>query len=339
MVKRIFLNKEIWFQVILHIVVFTFYSFDRRNPEIQTYKYVFFLNFVLAGLVVNYVLLPKFLYSGAYLKFALYVGLVAGCVIFIEEAILEKIYFPDTRGKRFLGVGYNLMGTLPTLSVLAGFKFGWDALIKQKEVKELKDSVKESELQFLKSQINPHFLFNNMNNLYSYAIEKSPRTPELILELSGVLRYMLYECKAKYVSLSKEVEQLENFINLGRLQIEGRGSVTFSKNIIQSNFWVAPLILIVFVENALKHGGSSQTSGIIIDVDIEVTENGLLYFNCSNTYKTQANINNLDSGIGLENVKKRLDIIYPKAHTLQIKANKKTYKVELTIDLKKSREQ
>ncbi|WP_378182575.1 sensor histidine kinase [Aquimarina sp. SS2-1] len=335
--KKIFLNKEIWFQVILHIVVFIFYSFDRRNPEIQPYQYVFFLNFVLAGLAVNYILLPKFLYPGAYLKFIIYVALVTAWVIFVEEAILEKIYFPDTRGARFLGVGYNLMSTLPTLSVLAGFKFGWDALIKQKEVKELKDSVKESELQFLKSQINPHFLFNNMNNLYSYAIEKSPRTPELILELSGVLRYMLYECKAKYVSLSKEVEQLENFINLGRLQIEGRGKVTLSKSITQSNFRIAPLILIVFIENALKHGSSSQTSDIIIDVDIKVTEDGLLSFTCSNNYKTGTNTNNLDSGIGLENVKKRLAIMYPKAHTLHINADKKTYEVKLTMDLKKSR--
>ncbi len=337
--KKIVLNKEVWFQVILHIVVFIFYSFDRRNPEIKPYQYVFFLNFVSAGLVINYTLLPRFLYPGVYLKFAVYVVLVVAWVIFVEETILEKIYFPDTRGRRFLGVGYNLMSTLPTLSVLAGFKFGWDALIKQKEVKELKDSVQESELQFLKSQINPHFLFNNMNNLYSYAIEKSPRTPELIIELSGVLRYMLYECKAKYVSLSKEVEQLENFINLGRLQIEGRGTVTFSKRIAQSNFWVAPLILIVFVENALKHGSSSQTSGINIEVDIKVTANGLLYFKCSNTYKTETNTNNLDSGIGLENVKKRLSIIYPKGHTLHIKAHKKIYEVELTIDLKTSREQ
>ncbi|KAA1240336.1 hypothetical protein [Aquimarina sp. RZ0] len=79
--------------------------------------------------MVNYVLLPKFLYAGAYLKFILYVALVVVWVIFVEEVILEKIYFPDTRGTRFLGVAYNLMSTLPTLSVLAGFKFGWDALI------------------------------------------------------------------------------------------------------------------------------------------------------------------------------------------------------------------
>lgn len=332
--KSIFLNKEVWFQLILHVVVFTFYSFDRRNPEIQFYQYVFFLNFVIAGLIINYILLPKFLYPRAYLKFAFYVSLVVASVIFVEEEILEKIYFPDTRGTRFLGIVFNLMGTLPTLSILAGFKFGWDALIKQKEVKELRDSVKESELQFLKSQINPHFLFNNLNNLYSYAIEKSPRTPEIILELSGVLRYMLYECKSEYVSLSKEIEQLENFINLGRLQIEGRGSVSFTKEIAHSNFRIAPLILVVFVENAFKHGSSSQTEGIEIDITLNITEKGVLHFTCANTFKSDSNTNNLDSGIGLENVKKRLVIMYPKLHTLVINSNQEKYKVELTIDLK-----
>lgn len=312
--------------------MFTFYSFDRRNPEIQPYQYVFFLTFVVAGLVINYLLLPKFLYPGKYIQFAVFATLVVVWVIVVEEFILEKIYFPDTRGTRFLGVWYNLLSTLPTLSILAGFKFAWDALIKQREVNELKNLVQESELQFLRSQINPHFLFNTMNNLYSYAVEQSPRTPEIILELSGVLRYMLYECRAKYVSLSKEVEQLENFINLSRLQIEGRGTVTFSKSIAPSNYRIAPLLLLVFVENAFKHGSSSQTGDITIEVHIEVNEDGMLAFNCANTFKTFTNTKNLDSGIGLENVKKRLSIIYSKAHTLTTKTEDGWYRVALMIN-------
>lgn len=336
--KKILFHKELWFQLLLHVVVFTFYSFDRRNPEIQPYQYVFFVTFVVAGLVINYLLLPRFLYPGKYIQFAVLVTLVVAGVIVVEECILEKIYFPDTRGTRFLGIGYNLLSTLPTLSVLAGFKFAWDALITQREVNELKNSVQESELQFLRSQINPHFLFNNMNNLYSYAVTQSPKTPELILELSGVLRYMLYECRAKYVLLSKEVEQLENFINLSRLQIEGRGTVTFSKSIAPSNHRIAPLLLLVFVENAFKHGSSSQTGGIAIEVRIEVSENGRLTFICANTFTTLTNTKNLDSGIGLENVKKRLSIIYPHAHTLTTKTADGWYRVALTIDLKKFQE-
>ena len=146
--------------------------------------------------------------------------------------------------------------------MLSGFKFGWDALGKQQEVDELKIAVKESELQFLKTQINPHFLFNNLNNLYSYAIEQSPETPEIILELSGLLRYMLYECKEDFVPLTKEVDQLENFISLSEMQVEERGSVKFSTQNILANFKIAPLILIVFIENAFKHSTASQVDNL-----------------------------------------------------------------------------
>jgi Putative regulator of cell autolysis len=122
---------------------------------------------------------------------------------------------------------------------------------------KLENSVKESELQFLKYQINPHFLFNNMNNLYAHAIENSSKTPEIILEFSAVLRYMLYECKARFVALEKEIEQLKNYINLNTLQIEGSGKVDYTINGMESGFQIAPLILMVFIENAFKHSASS----------------------------------------------------------------------------------
>ena len=94
--------------------------------------------------------------------------------------------------------------------LLVGFKFAWDAQNKQTELEQLRNVVTESQLQFLKSQINPHFLFNSLNNLYSYALENSPKTPEIILELSSLLRYMLYECQEEQVPLSKEVKYLED---------------------------------------------------------------------------------------------------------------------------------
>src|SRR5690606_4936426 len=158
--------------------------------------------------------------------------------------------------------------------------------------------------QYLKSQINPHFLFNNMNNLYAYAVEQSPQTPEIILELSSVLRYMLYECTASYVPLKKEIEHLENYINLSKLQIEGRGHVNVDIGTIPSVYCIAPLIISVFVENAFKHSASSQTSNISIEVKVDIDAHGILQFNCNNTYLAQSNTQNLDAGIGLKNVKK-----------------------------------
>lgn len=328
--------KELIFQVLLNITVFVFFGFDRRLPGIESYQIFFFLNYALAALVINYVLLPRYLYKNRYLEFVIYALVIIGIVIFVEEAFLEQIFYPDTRGKKFLGVFYNLLSTMPTITILVGFKFAWDALKKQQEVIELRNTVKESELQFLKSQINPHFLFNNMNNLYAYAVEQSPKTPEIILELSSVLRYMLYECQAPFVSITKEMEHIENYINLSELHVEGRGEVTFEKGNIPSNYQIAPLILSVFIENAFKHSVSSQTKNIIIVIDVKVCDDGVLHFICKNSFCEQSNTQSMDSGIGLENVKKRLELIYPKCHTLKIETEHDQYIVDLTINLSKT---
>jgi hypothetical protein len=327
--------KEWLFQIVLHVLVFIFYSFDRNNPQIEMYQVAFFLNYAVATFVISYGLLPIFFYSKKYIEFFIAVILVIAGVIMIEELVIEKIYFPDTRGTRFPGVFYSLLDVLPVITILAGFKFGWDVMGKQREVDQLKNAIKESELQFLKSQINPHFLFNNLNNLYSYAIENSPKTPEIILELSGLLRYMLYECKERYVPLSKEVEQLENFISLNEMQIEERGEVSFTSKNIKPGFKIAPLILIVFIENAFKHSTASQSDKIIIDVKLELFDNGILEFVCINSHQVQSNTESLAKGIGLENVKKRLQLIYPDAHKLSIRRKEDQYSVGLSINLNK----
>lgn len=327
--------KELLFQVILNVTVFVFFAFDRRLPGIEPYKIFFYLNYAIAALVISYFLLPRFLYKSRYWEFAVYTLVVAVIVIFIEESFLEQIFYPDTRGRKFSSVFFTLLSTMPTITILVGFKFAWDALNKQQEVLALRNSVKESELQFLKSQINPHFLFNNMNNLYAYAVEQSPKTPELILELSSVLRYMLYECTADYVPLKKEIEHLENYISLSKLQIEGRGQVSVDIGTIPSGYRIAPLIITVFVENAFKHSASSQTSNIAIEVKVAIDDGGMLHFICNNTYLAQSNTQNLDAGIGLENVKKRLHLIYPNSYTLKITRKNDDYKVDLTVDLNK----
>ncbi len=327
---------EFFFQALLLVVVFIFYSHDRRNPAVEAYEVAFFLNYAVAAFIINYLLLPRFLYQKKYARFGIFVLVVITVAIFVEEGILEKIYFPDTRGTRFSNMFFNLLSVLPIITILAGFKFAWDALTKQRQVEQLQSAVKESELQFLKTQINPHFLFNNLNNLYAHAIENSDKTPQLILELSGVLRYMLYEASAQFVPLTKEVEHLQNFVNLSQLQIEGRGEVHFEEENIRAAYEIAPLILPVFVENAFKHSASSLSENIRIDISLKLDERGILHFECTNNFLTQSNIGDLSKGIGLENVKKRLELLYPNSHTLRIDEDGKTYAVKLSLQLQKS---
>ncbi len=328
--------KELVFRVVLNILVFIFYSFDKRHPEIEFHQVLFYLNYAFVAFLINFFFLPRIFYKKKYILFAILLTIVTTIAILVEEFVLEQIYFPDTRGLQFAGVFYTLINGMPVITILSGFKFAWDALLKQREVDNLKAMVKESELQFLKSQINPHFLFNNLNNLYAYAIENSPKTPDIILELSAVLRYMLYECKEEYVPLVKEVELIENYLRLNELQIEERGKVKFTQHNIKEGYKIAPLILIVFIENAHKHSTASLTKDIVIDVNIQLTEDGTLKFRCKNTYQQQSNTDNLSQGIGLENVKKRLQLLYPDAYQLNIVKSEKLYEVFLSLNLVKT---
>lgn len=330
------LNREILFQLLLHVVVFVFYSFERNQVEIEPYKYAYFLNYAVTAGIINYICLPIFYKRKNVLAFT---GLVILCILasaLAEEFILEKIFFSGRRADSIKMV-WAFIDIIPVVAILSGMKFGWDAIMKQKEVDKLEKVVKESELQFLRSQINPHFLFNNLNNLYSYALEGSNKTPEIILELSGLLRYMLYECKEDFVPLTKEVEQLKNFVNLNELQIEDRGNVKFVVDGVIESYRIAPLIMMVFVENAFKHSQSSQSNDIEIDIKISITKNGELHFKCINTHSEISNNANLAQGIGLENVKKRLDLIYPKAYQLILNDENKKFDVDLIIDLNKGK--
>lgn len=325
--------RELLFQLVLHGVVFIFYSYDRRNPGIESYQVVFFLTYAAAAFVINYFLLPRFLYRKKPLRFIVYAVAVIAVVILLEEGVIEQVYFPDTRGQRFLGVFFSLWGVLPVIAILSGAKFAWDALVKQGEVDELKATIQESELQFLKSQINPHFLFNNLNNLYSYAIAQSPKTPTIILELSSVLRYMLYECREAYVPLAKEVEQLKNFTQLSELQIEERGKVQFKTQNIQTHYQIAPLILIVFIENAFKHSQADQSDNIRVEIDIRLSDDGELNFLCKNNFQRTSDTTDISHGIGLANVRKRLQLLYPDAHQLTIQETDRQYEVYLSMQL------
>ncbi|WP_194768365.1 sensor histidine kinase [Tamlana sp. I1] len=328
--------KEIVFQIILHLLVFIFYVYNRTNRTFEIHHFIFFLNYAIAAAIISYILMPTFFYKKKYLAFCLYLILLIVIVILTEEFFLEKVFFPNTkRSSSFPGVFFMLADILPVITILSGFKFTWDAIVKQRQVEKLTTHIQESELQFLKSQINPHFLFNNLNNLYSYAIEASPKTPIIILELSSVLRYMLYECKARYVSIVKEIEHLKNFTQLNELQIEERGRINFKSENIDAQYEIAPLILVVFIENAFKHSQSAQSDNIKIDIEISMT-NGILSFSCVNNFMPMTKQDDLTHGIGLKNVKKRLDLLYPDTHELKINESENLYDVQLTIKLHKT---
>ncbi len=332
--------KEITYQTAIIIVLGIFFSYNQDHKENVTFtslldiqKLVFFANYMMAAMIINYFLLPKFYYKKRTWLFCFSVFVLITIVVEIDERILEQIYYPDTRGTYFPGIAYTLIETLPIIIIAVAFKLAWDYNKKQREFENLKALVKESQLQFLKNQINPHFLFNNLNNLYAHAINNSPQTPGIILELSSVLRYNLYDCKENYVPLSKEITHLKNYTALHELQLGQRGNVRVSIDTVSQNFAISPLILVVFVENAFKHSLVSLINNIDISIDIRVHENGLLVMHCNNNFSPEHLLTE-HAGIGLENVKKRLQLLYPQMHELDISNVNNMYQVKLSMNLK-----
>jgi len=325
-------NKEYLFLGIFIALLIFLDVFNRNEPGLQWHKIAYKFNYIGAALFVNYYLLPRYFYSKKYGAFAFGFLIVLVAVVVVDEYIVEWLFFRNSA--RYQNVLYlmTLIQSLPTILLVIGFKFAWDATQKQRKIDSLKRMVAESKLQFLNSQINPHFLFNNLNNLYAFALDNSPKTPEIILQLSSILRYMLYDCRDKTVLLSKELDNLNDYIKLSELQLDDEGRVNFNVDGKPENLRIAPLILMVFVENAFKHAPASQLSDIQINISVKISNNTLSFY-CENNYSGQTNTENLGKGIGLKNVKGRLDLSYPDRYKLNIETKNNWYKIFLQIDL------
>ncbi len=202
---------------------------------------------------------------------------------------------------------------------------------------EQKQQKKEAELKLLKAQLNPHFLFNTLNNLYGLAVIKSDKLPGLMLKLSELLRYSLYDTKESLVTFEKEIQYLESYVSLEKLRLEDQVDIQFVKTGDFTSNKIAPMLLIVFVENAFKHiGDNNMNDKSRVVVDLEVIEDKMS-FKCINTMddpsEATINMESGKSGIGLVNAKKRLDLMYQGRYRLNTNTKDGLYRVELTVDL------
>ena len=193
------------------------------------------------------------------------------------------------------------------------------------------------ELQVLKAQIHPHFLFNTLNNLYSLTLKQSPQAPDMVLKLSGLLHYMIHECSTPQVRLGKEIEFIQNYIELEKLRYGPRLTVSMRVSGEISTTLIAPLLLITFVENAFKHGAAKQIDSACIDLALTVIDNTLLFRIENSRSEPPSHALGAGQGLGLVNVRKRLALLYPKAHELTIQATARLFIVELSLTLRSER--
>lgn len=238
---------------------------------------------------------------------------------FITEAIAEFI----------LVLIFLIMSSL--------LKFVRDSLTLQDielKIKEVEQQQMEAELKVLKAQINPHFFFNTLNSLYSLTIDKSEKAPELILKLSELMRYVIYEAKEDFEPIGKQLEFIKNYVYLENLRIGDFLKVDFVVKGNNTELKIAPLLFITFVENAFKHCSKQRELNPCILIVFDISRTDRIYFNIENTKETEIPEQKSQTpGIGLQNVIKRLNLIYPGNHKFEKRETIQTYGIDLTIFL------
>jgi len=207
----------------------------------------------------------------------------------------------------------------------------------QKISNQLKDIEKEkleAELKVLKTQIKPHFLFNSLNNIYALALDKSDKTADVVLQLSDLMRYILYDCNEKLVDINKELDFSRNYINLHKIRLDENTPVNFIVNGHFDGHKIAPLLFEPFIENAFKHGVYGKNLNSFINIIFNFDENDQMELIIENSYDPNWNNSKKGSGgIGIQNVIRRLELIYPQKHKINIDKGEQVFKITLTIGL------
>lgn len=268
----------------------------------------------------HFIFIPYFLDKK---KYVLYILLLLA-TIFVASSI--KAY--DKSWTSVYKISFFLFYTTGT--GMAAFFLRRNLLFKR-ENEEKEKLQKEMELKYLKEQVNPHFLFNSLNSIYALSRQSSPETPDLVMQLSELMRYQLESSKKDNVLLKEEIEFIENYLLLEEKRLSNRCHIEFVIKGDIKELKIAPMLLIPFVENAIKHGAQSTNQQSTIDISVTI-ENSSLHF-CAVNSKPKVMPIAKREGLGLENVKRRLNLLYPNAHVLDIANLENEYKVNLTISL------
>lgn len=230
----------------------------------------------------------------------------------------------------------NALSILLTVAVTGSLKLLKNWYQEEQFSRSLRKIHAETELKFLKSQINPHFLFNSLNNLYALTLIKSEQAPEVVLRLSNILRYVLYETAEGKVPLEKEIEYLRDYVELEKIRLGQRAHIELKIEGDFSAVEIEPMMLLTLVENSFKHGTAKQNTGAWVNMSLELAAPDLLHFQVSNSKIEDATapfIKPQNSGIGLNNLKKRLDMLYQDKHKLMISDTGNRYTVDLYLNL------
>jgi sensor histidine kinase YesM len=301
-------------------------SFQRQLPIVATHALVVYVNL--------YLLLPKLLLVRNYVTYIFSVLLlIAGATfplaILTHRLVAQEVIQDEVWSSFFLFL--IAVGLFFSLILSMTLKFLKEWYQDQQSKRELKQVQLQTELMYLKAQINPHFLFNSLNNLYALTLMKSDLAPQIVLRLSDILRYVLYEASAGKVDIQKEIQHLHDFIMLEKLRLGDRITVNLDLEEPQYNYTIEPMLYLTLVENAFKHGAQSEISQGWVNIKGRTIKDGYALL-VENSTAPKVSVNKA-GGIGLSNLRKRLDLIYQGKYQLDIVQDDSQYSVSLILTL------
>ncbi len=338
-------NKLFLLHLVFWCLYFSFFfyiiSFPRRGAE-PNYTRAFLdaimqVSTMAAISYFNYfILLPRVLKEKNILKYVLEFSVPFVAIVILQIWLKRQIYadmdgnnFNFLQSSRF--VVQHVFSVVFIVTYVSMLRFLKDWFELEAKRKEIENEKLVTELRFLKEQINPHFLFNTLNNLYYLVHTNSPNTKNVIEKLSQMMRYMIYEANNELVPVSKEIEYIRNYIDLEKLRLEDDFPIEFTIKGEYSNLRIVPLIFITFLENAFKHGSANNGSSSWVKVSFEFKDNHCTYI-VINSKNEKESVKG-KSGIGLKNTMRRLNLSYENAHELTIEEDDNNYKVKLNIEL------
>ncbi len=279
-----------------------------------------------------YVLMPKLAFKKKYFTYIVAtlstIFLMVVLKFNLTYYLISTNVWPEVREIDRITINYiidMMIGEIYVITFVTAIKITMDFLQENQRVANLEKAQLETELLFLKTQISPHFFFNTLNNIYSLAVVQSKKTPKIILKLSELMRYLLYETKGKKQSLQNEILCIQNYLDLERVRHNDELEIEMSISGDIQGKKIAPILLLSFVENAFKHGVRKNIGEVKITIDFEIKKDWL-YFTITNPLPKQPenkeNISDQYGGIGLENVKKRLELGYQPSDYKLIMRNK-----------------
>ena len=346
--KNSFKNISYKIPIKYHLVFWVSYFFlnvVRWGSYYQDYWYSFKSNVVTVTLGMFlayfhvYFLLPKLLFRKKIISYFFFflVGLTVFYIvrtelifIFINENVWPESQTPQSSYAFNHILVVSLIG-IYDVGLATTVKLTTDWIVDRKRIEALQASQLKTELQFLKAQIQPHFFFNTLNNLYALTLEKSKQAPEVVLKLSEIMEYILYDAKEPKIRLLNEVNYIQNYIDLEKLRYGDKVSVQINMEGNIENQSVPPLLFLPFIENCSKHG-TLDNNKLDVLIEFSVDDKNVLKFSVINNYNTFSQ-NQKNHGIGNQNVLRRLELLYKDKFSLDIKTEKQNYIVELSIEL------